>query len=281
MHLLSSIQQECLNLEASIVITVRNEADNIADLLESLVVQEGAKEIIIVDSYSTDRTPDIVRGFARRYPEIKFYQRSGKRGEGRNYGVERATGEYVVFIDGDCIASEGWLGEMVSSLRHSDVAAGKTVYVGRTAYLGLERVELYRKGMDVTYPSCNLGYRKKVFSEIGGFDSWFITAEDIDLNIRAVDAGHAISYNERAVVRSRTRDNIYQFSRQAFWNGAGRKQLTMKHGSLWRNYKPLDMFRRRMNAYAMLRVVMALLGYVGYKLFGERRTGLSGEQAGA
>jgi glycosyltransferase involved in cell wall biosynthesis len=259
-------------LDASIIVTVRNEAGNIEGLLDSLIGQIGEKEIVIVDAFSSDGTADIVRKYADKHPYIKLFQKSGKRGEGRNYGVSKSTGEYVVFIDGDCIASEGWLPEMVRSLRNSDVVAGRTVYVGRAAYLGFERVELYRKGMDVTYPSCNLAYRRNVFDAIGGFDTWFITAEDIDLNIRAVDSGHAIFYNELAVVRSRTRDNIYGFSRQAFWNGAGRKQLTLKHGSLWKNYRPLDMFRRKMSFHGLLRVSMALLGYLGYKLFGEKRT---------
>jgi len=44
----------------SIVLKVRNEEDNIADALDSLVVQEGPIEIIVVDGYSTDRTQEIV-----------------------------------------------------------------------------------------------------------------------------------------------------------------------------------------------------------------------------
>ncbi|MBX8639275.1 MAG: glycosyltransferase [Thermoplasmata archaeon] len=259
-------------MDASIVVTVRNEARNIEGLLDSLVRQTGDKEIVVVDAFSSDGTAEIAGKYAAAYPYIKLYRWPGKRGEGRNYGVSKSSGDYVVFIDGDCIASEHWLSEIISSLRVSDVVAGRTVYIGRAAYLGFERVELYRKGMDVTYPSCNLAYRRKVFTELGGFDRWFITAEDIDLNIRAVDSGHAINYNDLAVVRSRTRDNIYGFSRQAFWNGAGRKQLTLKHGSLWKNYRPLDMFRRKMSFHGLLRVSMALLGYLGYKLFGEKRT---------
>lgn len=254
----------------SVIITVRNEGENIADLLDSLVRQEVDKEIIVVDSDSEDDTQQIVLDYASRFDFIKLFRRGCKRGEGRNIGMAEASGDAFAFIDGDCIADSNWLEEMGRTMEHAKVAAGKTVYIGQGPYMGLERVELYRKGMDVTYPSCNLVYSREAVDAVGKFDSWFITAEDIDLNIRSVDGHFPIAYNERAVVYHKTRENLYTFSKQAFWNGAGRKQLTLKYGRLWSNYRPLELFRRRMTLYSMLRVFMALMGYVGYKLFGER-----------
>lgn len=254
----------------SVIITVRNEEDNIADLLDSLVRQEVDKEIIIVDSESRDRTEEIVRGYAERYDYIHLLVQKCKRGEGRNIGIAMAKGDVFVFIDGDCIADTAWLKEVGQSMEKHDVCAGKTVDIGQGPYINLERVELYRKGLDVTYPSCNLAYKRRVTERIGLFDRWFITAEDIDLNIRAVDSHFAIAYNDRAIVYHKTRENLYSFSKQAFWNGAGRKQLTLKYGRLWSSYKPLELLKRKMTTYSMMRVFMALLGYVGYKLFGNR-----------
>src|SRR5207253_4906681 len=54
-------------LLVSVVTTVRNEARNIAALLDSLVVQEPPFEIVVVDSASQDATRDIVRGYERQY----------------------------------------------------------------------------------------------------------------------------------------------------------------------------------------------------------------------
>ncbi len=255
----------------SIIITVRNEGENIAELLESLTRQDVQKEIIIVDSDSEDNTAEVVGTYAEKYDYIHFTVRGSKRGEGRNIGISMAHGDVFVFIDGDCTADSNWLSEIGETLKTADVAAGKTVYAGIGPYLGLERVELYRKGLDVTYPSCNLAYRREVIDSIGLFDRWFITAEDIDLNIRAVDSHFSVAYNENAVVYHRARENIYSFSKQAFWNGAGRKQLTLKYGRLWSSYKPLELFKRKMTLPSMIRVFMALMGYVGYKLFGSRR----------
>ncbi len=255
----------------SVIITVRNEADNIADLLDSLVRQDVNKEVIVVDSDSEDGTADVVRDYARKYNYIHLFVRGSRRGEGRNIAISKAQGDAYAFIDGDCIADSGWLAEVEKSMSSPRVVAGKTVYIGQGPYIGLERVELYRRGLDVTYPSCNLVYHRDVVKSIGEFDRWFITAEDIDLNIRAVDGHFPVTYNEEAVVYHKTRENLYSFSKQAFWNGAGRKQLTLKYGRLWSSYKPLELLRRKMTVYAMLRVFMALLGYVGYKLFGSRR----------
>ena len=122
--------------------------------------------------------------------------------------------------------------------------------------------------MDVTYPSSNLAYRRSVLKEIGGFDEWFVTAEDIDLNLRAVLAGHPIAFRPNAIVYHRTCDSYFDFLRQAFWNGVGRKQLTLKHGTLWGAYRPFEMARRETTFWSLLRLFTALLGYGAYKLFG-------------
>ncbi|MDD1771131.1 MAG: glycosyltransferase [Methanomassiliicoccales archaeon] len=260
-------------MKVSVVLTLFNEERNIADLLDSLVIQEGPLEIIAVDARSRDGTKGIVESYAKRFSIIKCYVKAGKRGASRNYGVERATGEIVAFIDGDCIANPFWLKEMRESIRGgADVVAGKTISMGLRSWEELDRVELNYKGFDLSYPSCNIAFRKQVLDEVGGFDDWFITAEDIDLNLRAVQKGHSLVYDPKAIVYHRLKSTLYGFFQQAFWNGAGRKQLTMKHGSLWSRYDPLKMFRQKVTFWSLARLIVAMTGYVGYKLFGGKRT---------
>ena len=256
----------------SVVVTVRNEERNIGDLLDSLVTQEGPLEIIIVDAYSTDRTREVVREYQERYDFVKYHLKGGTIGAGRNFGVEKSIGEAVAFIDGDCIANTFWLKNLREELSISKVVAGKTIQIGYHAFEDLERVELIYKGFDITFPTSNLAYDKALFQSVGGFDEWFITAEDIDLNLRAVENGARIAYRDDAVVYHRTRGSFYNFFKQAFWNGAGRKQLTMKHGRLWQNYRPGEMFRQETTIWSLSRLAMALLGYVGYKFFGWDRS---------
>jgi glycosyltransferase involved in cell wall biosynthesis len=247
----------------SIVSTVRNEHLHIAQLLDSLLAQEPPFEVVVVDSESRDATFEILTDYATRHPDrIRVFRVPGSRGVGRNEGVRRAAGKFVAFIDGDCFADSNWLHELRSAFGSSPVVAGRTVTVGKSRYGSLERVELYQSGYDVTYPSCNLGYRKVLFDELGGFDPRFITAEDIDLNLRAVRSGAGITYRPSAVVYHHMRSNLVRFLYQAFWNGYGRKQLTEKQGSLWGRYRVRRLISGQRGLIAWARLTAAITGYV-------------------
>ena len=245
------------------VITVRNEALHLEQLLESLVDQDGPVEVVLVDAESRDGTRAIADAFATKHPGLlRVIERAGSRGIGRNTGVRAARGDYVAFIDGDCFADSQWLKRLRSGLAKSSVVAGKTVIVGKPRYGTLERVELYQQGFDVTYPSCNLAYHRDLFVLLGGFDPRFITAEDIDLNMRAIGSGATILYEPDAVVYHHMRTTFVRFLYQAFWNGYGRKQLTEKHGNLWGRYRVRQLVAGQRGPVAWARLTAALAGYV-------------------
>ena len=247
----------------SVVITTRNEELHLPQLLDSLRVQEPPFEVVLVDSESRDRTVAIAWRYARQYPGIfRVFERSGSRGIGRNFGVRSSRGEAVAFIDGDCFADSQWLRRLRRDLEDSSVVAGRTVPVGKPKYGQLERVELFQKEHDVTYPSCNLAYSRRLFVELGGFDPRFVTAEDIDLNLRAVGTGASIRYDETAVVYHHLRTTFLRFLVQAFWNGYGRKQLTEKHGNLWGNYRLRRLMSGQKSVISWARLNAALTGYV-------------------
>ncbi len=247
----------------SIVITVRNEAPHLRELLDSLLPQEPPFEIVLVDALSRDGTQAIAAEYARRHPSlVRIFERKGSRGIGRNEGARQARGAGLAFIDGDCIADSHWLAQLRQGLSDSSVAAGRTVAVGRSAYGNLERVELYQGGSDVTFPSCNLAYDRALFLRLGGFDARFITAEDIDLNLRAVQTGHPIHFVPGAVVYHRMRPTLVRFLYQAFWNGYGRKQLTEKHGALWGSYRVRRLIQGQRTVLAWARLVAAMAGYL-------------------
>ena len=257
---------------ATIVVTVRNEARHISDLLDSLVVQEPPFEVVIVDAESTDTTQDIVRHYQKAYPNIRLIVRKCTRGGGRNLGVAEAKGEIVCFIDGDCIANPFWLAKLRRTLADSDIAAGRTIQIGYWAFEALARVELEHRGSDVTYPSCNLGYWRDLFEKVGGFDERFITAEDIDLNYRAVDVGGKLVAHDEAIVYHRARDTITKFLKQAYWNGYGRKQLTLKHGNLWGRYSFRRMLKQQGSFWGLARLASASMGYMVAKAKEKRST---------
>ncbi len=253
----------------SVVITVRNEAAHLPPLLQSLALQEPPFEVIVVDADSRDGTFELVLGYAHRDPaHYRAIRQPCSRGEGRNLGVELARGDLVAFIDGDCVADAGWLAAVRRAFAKAEVVAGRTVPLSPSRFSELERVELYLRGSDVTYPSCNLGYRRELFRSLGGFDARFITAEDIDLNLRAVLARYLIAYAPDAIVYHRARATWPQFVRQAFWNGYGRKQLTEKHGSLWERYRIERLAADQHGMVALVRLGAALAGYLARVLTG-------------
>lgn len=248
----------------SVIVTVKNEAGNIRDLLDSLVIQESPIEVIIIDAASTDGTQNIVRNIQKQYSFIILKQYAAQRGESRNRGIQMAKGSIVAFTDGDCIANPFWASEIRRSLENSPIVGGKTLAMGYEPFKNLGRVEVYQNGNDITFPSCNLAYRKEVLDDIGGFDQKFVTAEDIDLNYRSVKAGYSIVENRKMVIYHKERSTVMSFFKQAFWNGFGRKQLTMKHGSLWGSYNPSEMLQRHIGFWWLARTSVAFMGYFSY-----------------
>jgi glycosyltransferase involved in cell wall biosynthesis len=244
-------------VEISIIVTVKNEEKNMSKLLESLVLQEQPIEILVIDSASTDNTCEIVKDYCERFNFVRLISHEGSRGESRNFGCQAASGDAFAFIDGDCTADRDWIKELRSSLEGYDIAAGKTVYEGKIPYGS--RMALYVYGVDVSFPSCNLAYKKEAFPT---FDPWFKTAEDIDLNMRAVKNGASFFYNERAIVYHNVREDIMSFAKQAFWYGFGRGQLFIKHHSLGsssfvpKDLNLWDVFKRFFGALGLMVAVI-------------------------
>ncbi len=255
-------------VKVSVIVTIRNEAKHIRHLLDSLVHQAHLHELVIVDARSTDRTVEICRSYEDRLP-IRIIVQPCSRGLGRNLGAAAATGDLLAFIDGDCIANAEWLSALVRANGGAEdrIVAGFSQFIGFWAFTKLHRVELPHLGQDTTWPSCNLLYPRALFQRIGGFDAKLVTAEDIDLNFRAIEAGGTIVHAPDAIVYARARDSISGFARQAYWNGYGRKQLTQKHGRLWHQYRLTDMIRLQGGSvWGILRLGFGFIGYVDAKL---------------
>ena len=263
-------------MKISVVLNILNEKRHIRDLFDSLIVQEGPIEIVVVDAGSTDGTVDIIKEYARRHDIIHYHHHPGTRGESTNYGISAATGDAVATIGGDCIANPFWIAQLRKSLQSCDVVAGKTINIGYHAFEDLDRVELFHRGVDISHPSASMAWNKNVLHDIGGFDPWFITAEDIDVNLRAVEKGYRMRFNENAIVYHRTKGSFKGFFKQAFWNGWGRKQLTLKHGNLWSAYKPTRLIETSKSMWAIARLAVAVLGYVMCKIVEQRPSGAVG-----
>ena len=89
--------------KVSVIVTVYNTEKYIEQCINSLISQTYQNiEIILIDGGSTDKTPEICDKYENTYKNIKVIH---KENEGvsaaRNRGIEEATGDYILFVDGD------------------------------------------------------------------------------------------------------------------------------------------------------------------------------------
>ncbi len=246
----------------SIVVTVKNEGGHIVSLLQSLFSQSYPNiEIIIVDDMSEDGTMERVTFFH----DVKYIRERCSRGGGRNIGAKNAKYDTILFTDGDSVVSKEWVSGMAQLFNAGyDAVIGKTVLVGND-HFRQERVKVFYNDIEVTAPSVNLGYRKQKFFEIGGFDESFVTAEDIDLNIRAAKSGFKFGYCDTCIVYAKVRNNLPSYLRQAFWNGYGRGQLAEKHPDVF-SHTSIGL---NYDIFNIMRLLSGFSGFVYYKIKGK------------
>lgn len=120
----------------SIVAAVYNLEEYLPRCLEALVNQTLQEiEIICVDDGSTDSAPQITDEYAAKYPEkVKaFHKENGGEFTTRNYGLEKATGEYVTFIDTDDYVEPNWAEKLYNAAKENNADL---------AVCGFERIDL-------------------------------------------------------------------------------------------------------------------------------------------
>src|SRR5438128_9906943 len=126
--------------------SVRHDAQTLAVHLARLAVQGPDLELIVVDSHSEDATRDVVKQYEKRYDFVHLYVSGGTRGAGRNFGIRKAKGEAIAFIDGDAIANPLWPKELVQGLHRHDVVAARTAQIRSRPVLDLVRLDLIAAG---------------------------------------------------------------------------------------------------------------------------------------
>jgi cellulose synthase/poly-beta-1,6-N-acetylglucosamine synthase-like glycosyltransferase len=179
-----------------------------------------------------------------------------------NYGIKQATGDAVAFIGGDDVPDANWIREVRKGLKNADIVCGKLISKEENRFKTLENVKVFHNGVNISYPGTNTTYKKEVLDKLsGGYDPWFSSAEDLEINIRAVDFGYTIQYHENAIVYYRPRNTLWQFIRQSFWYGYGRKLLALKYEDMWKRYSVRDTVKTQ---FSLLGVVRLALGFVGY-----------------
>ena len=249
-------------MKISVVLTTKNEEKHIGELLDAMLHQEEPYEVIIVDSDSTDRTQEIVKAHMKNNTNIKIYNHPGTRSESMNFGVTKATGDAIAYIGGDDVPDVHWISEIRKGLQTADIVVGKLILKEENRFKTLENVKVFHKGVNISYPGTNTTYKKEILHKLGGgYDPWFSSAEDLDMNIRAIDLGYQIQFHENAIVYYRPRNTLWEFLRQSFWYGYGRKLLALKYEDMWKRYSVRDTVKTQ---FSLLGVIRLALGFVGY-----------------
>ncbi len=217
-------------MKISVVTTVLNDCKGMEQLLQSLAGQEPPFEVVVVDAGSTDGTVEAIAS-APAELDVQLIEKNGPRGVGFRTACEAATGEVLAFIGADDRAAPGW----IAALRQAFAKSSVNIAVGTNHLEGqgpkVERVPWVVDGHDISHPGCNTSYRSRVYFEVGGIDPAFVTAEDMELNLRAVRKGYTITEVPDAVVHRTVRPGS-KILKQAYWNGYGRGQLRAKHGAV-------------------------------------------------
>ena len=154
-------------------------------------------EVVVVHDYGPrtaarilDRHP--LSG-AGRLRQVAIPPGSGSPSRQRNLGWRRARGELVAFVDDDCRPDPRWLETLVAAARGEpgSFAQGAT----RPDPFELEVMAAPHVRTLTSEPpnryvqTCNVIYPRELLDRVGGFDEEVITAEDMDLAIRAREAG--------------------------------------------------------------------------------------------
>lgn len=169
-------------MKISVIVPVYNVENYLVKCLESLVMQSYQDvEILVVNDGSTDGSEQIIREYARKYPDkIKsFNKKNGGLSDARNFGIDHASGAYIGFVDSDDYVTADMFGEMVRLAEKHDVKMvicniQKVDQNGRitqklTQLPGMpEKIELEDKFSvfsDISYFACNKIFRKDLFEE--------------------------------------------------------------------------------------------------------------------
>ncbi|MDB4918934.1 glycosyltransferase [Mucilaginibacter sp.] len=221
----------------SIIIPLYNRPQEIKELLETLTLQTYKRfEVLVIEDGSKDDAADIVKSFAGKLDVKYFVKPNEGQGFTRNYGFERAKGDYFIIFDSDCLIPEDYLQIVNDSLTVNPLDAYGGPDASHPSFTPVQKAISYsmtspfttggirgnKKGIGQFHPrSFNMGISRQVWEKAGGF---IITrsGEDIEYSIRIHSMGFKIGLIPEAKVYHKRRTNFLQFYKQIHFFGRAR-----------------------------------------------------------
>lgn len=228
----------------SFIIPVYNRPNEIFELLESMSLQSDKNfEVIIVEDGSKVSCKHICEDFTNLLDLKYFYKSNSGPGQSRNYGFERAQGDYCIFLDSDCVLPPDYFEIVINELKkdyvdafggpdkaHSDFSVlQKAINYSMTSIFTTGGIRGESEKFDKFYPrSFNMGYSREVYNKTKGFAKMRF-GEDIDMSIRILENGFKTKLIKKAYVFHKRRTNLRQFYKQVFNSGIARINLYKRH----------------------------------------------------
>lgn len=208
----------------SVIVTVRNDAENLRLLLSDLGEQTlQPQTCILAVADSEDDTMSVARDFAKRnknYQVLSVGQAT--RSKGRNLAVERADTDILVFTDAGCRLDQAWLRELVAPFHDTAVSlvSGLTVGAPQSKFEAAQ-VPFVLVAPDAHEPSPlpatrNMAVRRTIFNQVKPFSESLQTAEDFEWARRARVSGVDAVFAPKAVVAWRPRRTPTEFWKMIF-----------------------------------------------------------------
>lgn len=234
-----------VELYFSFVIPVFNRPQEVRELLGSLSKVEGAFEVVIVEDGSSETCEDVVEDFKEELKIAYYYKENTGPGDSRNYGMQKAKGNYFIILDSDVIVPQDYLKVVREdlSINYLDCYGGadkaldsftdvqKAIDYAMTSLFttGGIRGSLQSRGSKSYEPrSFNMGISKAAFLASNGFSN-IHPGEDPDLSIRLKKLNFKLDYIPGAHVFHKRRTDFRKFAHQVFKFGLARPILISRY----------------------------------------------------
>lgn len=127
--------------KVSIIIPVYNAEKSIEKCINSAISQSDV-EVIAVNDGSTDNSSKILHSLEKKYMNLKVYDKeNGGAGSARNIGLDKATGEYIKFLDADDILPKGIIKKMYNAAKNNNAEIVRGNYKIVVGHLGLWKIK--------------------------------------------------------------------------------------------------------------------------------------------
>lgn len=226
-------------MKVSVVLTVLNEGQGLAELLDALLAQSRpADEFVIVDGGSRDDTVPTLQRYAARDARFRVFVEPGVNiARGRNLAIERAVGDVIAVTDGGCRPDVHWLRELLAPLQADPgvgAVGGRFIPVGETRfefYSGLMSVpDLGGESQRGMFYGRSSAFRKALWAQVGGYPEWLYTAED---TLFALGAGRRtawrVVYAPDSLLSWRPRPTLRKLAKMFYLYGRGNGRI--RHGA--------------------------------------------------